>query len=138
MLTDVNLLITRSLIAGTNDCNAHASLDVMKNRLVSLLNHIHAAVPLAQVCLADVIGTGNTWNDCITAFNAVIPGIVDTNAAKGQKIWFTPMYNETRICGGNGSHFGLCGVHQIHPTAAGYPRMASAFDRSRLQHFKAK
>lgn len=109
----------------------------MKTRMETLLDHIHAAVPRAQVFLADVIGTGNAWNDCIIAFNAVVPAIVDAHAAKGQQVWFTPMYNETGICGGNGSDFGLCGGHQIHPTAAGYPRMASAFARTILQHFKA-
>lgn len=47
-----------------------------------------------------------------------------------------PMFNETRICGGAGADFGLCGGHQIHPTAAGYPRMASAFARTILQNFE--
>jgi lysophospholipase L1-like esterase len=123
------------LLAGTNDCNGKISPQVMKTRMSTLLDHIYAAVPRAQVFVADVVGTGNPWNDCIVAFNALVPAIVDAHAAKGQKVWFTPMYNETRICGGSGSDFGLCGGHQIHPTAAGYPRMASAFARAVLQHF---
>ena len=74
------------MFAGTNDCNAKASLDVMKTRMVTLLDHIQAAVPDAQVFVADVVGTGNTWNDCIVAFNAAVPAIVDASAAKGQKV----------------------------------------------------
>ena len=131
----MEIIYTRCLLAGTNDCNANVSLDVMKTRMITLLDHIQAAVPLAQVFVADVIGTGNTWNECVVAFNAAVPAIVKANVAKGQKVWFTPMYNETRICGGNGSDSGLCGGHQIHPTAAGYPRMASTFARTILQHF---
>ena len=52
------------------------------------------------------------------------------------KVNFVPMYNETGICGAAGAlDHGLCGGHQIHPSAAGYPRMASAFARVITQSF---
>ena len=60
---------------------------------------------------------------------------MDSWAAKGMKVRFVPMYNETGICGAAGGDHNLCGGHQIHPTAAGYPRMASAFAVQILQHF---
>ena len=37
-------------------------------------------------------------------------------------------------CGDAGAHKQLCGGHQIHPTSAGYPRMASAFALSILEN----
>jgi hypothetical protein len=39
-------------------------------------------------------------------------------------------------CGDNSTDHNLCGGHQIHPTSAGYPRMASAFALSILENFK--
>ena len=55
---------------GTNDCNAGVNTTAMVGRMNLLLSQIATAVPKAQVFLADVVGTGNTWNDCIVKFNA--------------------------------------------------------------------
>jgi hypothetical protein len=41
-------------------------------------------------------------------------------------------------CGAKDDNVNLCGGHQIHPTSAGYPRMASAFALSILENFKWK
>ena len=82
-----------------------------------------------------MIGTGDGFEPCIDEFNPLVPGIVDAHAKDGMKLFFVPMHNETGICGAAGEDGGLCGGHQIHPTAAGYPRMAAAFAREILQHF---
>lgn len=126
---------------GTNDCDGDVPVSTMVDRMGSLLEHIAVAAPKASVFLADVIGTGapEGFNDCIKSFNAQVPGLVDRMAGKVvPKLYFVPMYNETGICGApmSGEDHALCGGHQIHPTAAGYLRMASAFARVILQNLE--
>lgn len=58
-------------------------------------------------------------------------------ASKGMKVYFVAVYDAMMPgCGDNSTHHNLCGGHQIHPTSAGYPRMASAFALSILENFK--
>ena len=63
------------------------------------------------------------------AFNNLVPGIVADHKAKGMKILYTPMAERSGVCNGNTTDdlSGLCCSGQVHPTAAGYLRMASAF-----------
>jgi len=109
----------------------------MVSDMNSLLNHTFLASPKSQVFLADTIGTGppSTFNDCIVAWNAEVPGIVGAWAAKGMAVHFVSMYSEARLCGGQGADLDLCGAHQVHPTSAGYPRMASAFALAIMKNF---
>ena len=52
------------------------------------------------------------------------------------RVTFVPLNNATgNMCGASGPDADLCGGHQIHPTSAGYPRMASAFALPILQKF---
>lgn len=120
---------------GTNDCNQGRTLSEMSADMNSLLNHTFTDSPLSHVFLADVIATSNPWNSCIVAFNAVVPSIVSNWSAQGMKVTFVPMYAEVRMCGDTGDDFDLCGGHQVHPTSAGYPRMASAFALPILKYF---
>ncbi len=120
---------------GTNDCNGGHSLAQMTSDMNSLLNHTFLDSPLSHVFLADVIATGNSWNTCIVAFNAVVPSIVADWAAQGMLITFVPLYSEVRMCGDTGDDYDLCGGHQVHPTSAGYPRMASAFALQIMKYF---
>ena len=58
-------------------------------------------------------------------------------AAKGLSVYFVAAYDALMPgCGDKGDDLNLCGGHQIHPTSAGYPRMASAFALSILENFK--
>jgi lysophospholipase L1-like esterase len=126
---------------GTNDCDAKVNPAAMVERMNTLLGHLHAACPEAQVFLADVIGTGDRPDmaQCIKDYNKLVPGIVKAWVAKGMKIYFVAAYDAMAPgCGDNGGYHNLCGGHQIHPTSAGYPRMASAFALSILENFKAK
>jgi lysophospholipase L1-like esterase len=120
---------------GTNDCNGGHALTQMVTNMNSLLNKTFVTAPTAHVFLADTIPTGQSWNTCITAWSAAVPGIVAQWAGRGMKITFVPMNGEVRMCRGTGDDFDLCGAHQIHPTSAGYPRMASAFALAILKHF---
>jgi len=123
---------------GTNDCNAKTTPADMVDRMNSLLGHIMAKAPKAQVFLADVVSTGMFFQDCIVAFNLLVPGVVKAWAAKGMQVFFVPMNKATGICGAVGADHGLCGGHQIHPSAAGYPRMASAFALAITENFDDK
>ena len=110
----------------------------MVQRMDTLLGHIQAAIPSSQVFLANVIATGlrPDMNACIVDFNKLVPGVVKAWAAKGMKIYFVDAYSALSPgCGDAGAHKQLCGGHQIHPTSAGYPRMASAFALSILENF---
>eukprot|EP01047_Picozoa_sp_COSAG01_P085743 COSAG01_NODE_18971_length_1039_cov_28.427660_2_plen_95_part_00 len=89
-----------------------------------------------QVFLADVIATGFPWNACILEYNKLVPAIVAAHAARGMKVFFVPVYAAMQPgCGGTGAEHDLCGGHQIHPTSAGYPRMASAYALKIMQNF---
>ena len=78
---------------GTNDCNGNTAPSVMVDRANSLLGHLMAEVPKAQVFLGDVIATGNSWNSCIVAYNALVPGVVAAWAAKGMKVFYVPVHD---------------------------------------------
>ena len=101
----------------------------------SLLNHTFATSPTSHVFLADTIPAGQPWNTCIQTWGAAVPGIVAAWAAKGMVITFVPMNSEVHMCGDTGDDYDLCGGHQIHPTSAGYPRMASAFALTIMKYF---
>jgi hypothetical protein len=107
----------------------------MVDDMNSLLGHINASSPTSHVFLADTIPTGQPFNACISAWSAEVPGVVAAWAAKGMKISFVPMNAEVRMCGDAGEDADLCGGHQVHPTSAGYPRMASAFALAIMKHF---
>ena len=109
----------------------------MVSDMHSLLNHTYSLSPASHVFLADTIGTGppSTFNDCIVDWNAQVPGLVAAWVAKGMLATFVPMFAEARICGAQGADADLCGAHQVHPTSAGYPRMASAFALAIMKNF---
>lgn len=140
----LGLAANRNLaFTGTNDCDAKVAPAAMVERMDTLLGHLHAACPEAQVFLADVIGTGAAnrpdMAQCIKDYNKLVPGIVKAWAGKGMKIYFVAAYDAmTPGCGADDPiYHNLCGGNQIHPTSAGYPRMASAFALSILENFHA-
>jgi len=118
-----------------NDCNGGHSLAQMTSDMNDLLNATYATSPSSHVFLADTIPTGQPWNACISTWSAAVPGLVAQWAARGMTITFVPMNAEVRMCGASGDDYDLCGGHQIHPTSAGYPRMASAFALTIMKHF---
>ena len=122
-----------TLHIGTNDCNANVPPTRMRDRLDSLLGHLLAMTPSSHVFLADVITTGNAWNACVLAFNALLPNVTATWVGKGMTLTHVPMQGWG--CGAGGDLRDMCGGHQIHPTSAGYPRMASSFALKILQEY---
>jgi lysophospholipase L1-like esterase len=131
-----------TILLGTNDCNGGVDPTVaMPARMDSLLGHIRQLAPAAQVFLADVPATGAAFNDCVTTYSRLVPGIVAKWQAAGMNVTFAPL-NEPASAGSlgvcsNGSFAaGVCGAHEVHPTTAGYPRLAAAFAASVMQHLK--
>ena len=131
-----------TIFLGTNDCNGRVDPNTtMVERMNSLLGHIQILAPKTHVFLADVISTGNFFNDCIQQYNMNVPRIVAEWQAKGMNVTFTSLYEPalagtTGVCNPTSFQDGLCGAHEIHPTTAGYPRIASAFAVSILKNFR--
>jgi hypothetical protein len=69
---------------GTNDTNAMDTAN-MSTRLEGLLDKIALAAPSSLVVLAQITPLGYT-SAALTAYNAKIPGIVQSHAAKGQHV----------------------------------------------------
>ena len=69
---------------GTNDTNAMDTAN-MSTRLESLLDKIAQASPSSLVVLAQITPLGYA-SAALTAYNAKIPGIVQSHAAKGQHV----------------------------------------------------
>jgi len=65
----------------------------------SLLGHIMAKTPKAQVFLADVIATGlrADMNQCIKDYNKLVPGVVKDWASKGMKVYFVGVYDARKL-----------------------------------------
>ena len=123
---------------GTNDCDQHGTTEVMIRRMDSLLQHIFEKSRYSQVYVADVLNMADRdyATECVKAFNPHVPNITNTWASKGMRVTFVPLNNATGdMCGASGPEADLCGGHQIHPTSAGYPRMASAFALSIMRNF---
>ncbi|MEU4562719.1 ricin-type beta-trefoil lectin domain protein [Actinoplanes sp. NPDC023936] len=101
---------------GTNDILQNYNVAGAPARLSTLLDHIRAAVPSADVFVATLIPLANPGQETAArAFNAALPGIV----------------------GSKGSRFHLVDMHAalttadlidgIHPTAGGYDKMAATW-----------
>lgn len=112
---------------GTNDCARGYSNASIAANMDALLNATFAASPSSAVFLADTIATGQPFNACIDAWNPHVPLLVAKWAALGMNVTFVPMHAAVGICGASGADADLCGSSQVHPSSAGYPRMASAF-----------
>jgi len=87
-----------------------------------------AQVPKAKVFIASMIGFPAKAL-CADTFNKALPVIVAGYKTAGMDIVYTPMQEWSGVCIGNKTDplSGLCCSGQVHPTAAGYLRMASAF-----------
>ena len=135
---------------GTNDCGQGAPLpgvrpglgnitEVMVARMQSLLGHVYQATPQAHVFLASIIGmpSHKEWVNCSKTFNKLLPAMAAQWVSKGMKVVYVPMYEWSEVCVGplsarrpelkTAALEGLCAAGMVHPTAAGYLRMASAF-----------
>jgi lysophospholipase L1-like esterase len=99
---------------GTNDTGFMDSAN-MSTRLEALLDKIATASPASLIVLAQITPLGYT-SSALTAYNAKIPGIVQSHAAKGQHIVGADM-SKMPVPADIGSD-------NVHPNDQGYAYMA--------------
>jgi lysophospholipase L1-like esterase len=116
---------------GTNDCGQKLTVPTIEKNANLLLTHIYEKAPRAMVYMASMIGFPGV-PVCSQAFNKLVPGIVDDHAKLGMNITYVPM-ETSGVCVDKSKDTpveplsGLCCKGEVHPTAAGYLRMASVF-----------
>lgn len=105
---------------GTNDCleDAHESAANASLHFATLLSHIRQKDPDALVVASDLIqNLDPSVNDCITALNARLPGVVQEARKAGQKVAIVDMHDAVPRSDINTTDL-------THPNDAGYAIMA--------------
>jgi lysophospholipase L1-like esterase len=104
---------------GTNDVLQNDNLAGAPGRLSSLIDHITAAAPAAEVFVASIVPLSSASQEAAgRTFNAAIPGIVQSKVNAGKRVHFVDM------------HAALTAadlIDGIHPTATGYDKMAATW-----------
>ncbi|MFL6127304.1 SGNH/GDSL hydrolase family protein [Actinophytocola sp.] len=104
---------------GTNDVLQNFSLAGAPARLSTLVDHITATVPDAEVFVATIIPLANAGQEAnARAFNATIPGMVQSKAGAGKHVHLVDMHSALTAADLTDG---------IHPTAAGYDKMAATW-----------
>jgi lysophospholipase L1-like esterase len=107
---------------GTNDITQNYDLSNAPNRLSALIDHITNTLPNAEVFVAQIIPMSfDTAQE--NAFNAAIPGIVANKDAAGKHVHLVDMFDALTTADL---------ADGVHPTAAGYDKMAAAWYRALL------
>jgi lysophospholipase L1-like esterase len=102
---------------GTNDVLQNFNLSGAPGRLSTLLDHINATVPSAEVFVATIIPLSNAGQESAArTFNAAIPGIVQGKVNAGQHVHLVDMHSALTTADLTDG---------IHPTATGYDKMAA-------------
>ncbi len=103
---------------GTNDVIQDYNLDQAPNRLSTLIGHITAAVPNAEVYVSTIVPAANATDEAqTTAYNATIPGIVQAERDAGTHVHLGDMH----------AAIGPADLTPdgVHPSNGGYSKMAA-------------
>ena len=104
---------------GTNDILQNDDLGNAPNRLSTLIDHITATAPTAEVFVAQIIPLGNSGQNAqVQTYNAAIPGIVSSKVSAGKHVHLVDQYDALTTADL---------VDGIHPTAGGYDKMAAVW-----------
>ncbi|MEU6432675.1 cellulose binding domain-containing protein, partial [Microbispora sp. NPDC046973] len=104
---------------GTNDVLQNYNLSGAPQRLSTLIDHITAAAPNAEVFVATIIPLSNSGQEAAArTFNAAIPGIVQSKAGSGKHVHLVDMHSKLTTADL---------IDGVHPTATGYDKMAAAW-----------
>lgn len=104
---------------GTNDVLQNYDVANAPSRLSTLIDHITATAPSAEVFVAQIIPIGNAGQDAAArTFNAAIPGIVQAKTNAGKHVHLVDMHSALTTADL---------IDGIHPTATGYDKMAAVW-----------
>lgn len=104
---------------GTNDVLQNVNLGGAPGRLSTLVDHITATVPNADVFVATIIPLANAGQEnAARTFNAAIPGIVASKVNQGKHVHLVAMHNALTTADL---------IDGVHPTAGGYNKMAAVW-----------
>ena len=107
---------------GTNDISQNYDLPNAPNRLSALIDHITNTLPSAEVFVAQIIPLSYDAAQ-LQAFNAAIPGIVQSKVAAGKHVHLVDQYDALTTADLQDG---------VHPNAAGYDKMAAVWYRALL------
>lgn len=104
---------------GTNDVLQNYNVSTAPNRLSTLIDHIVATAPSAEVFVAQLTPLSNAGQDAaVRTFNAAIPGIVQAKVNAGKHVHLVDMHSAVSTAELTDG---------IHPTATGYDKMAATW-----------
>jgi lysophospholipase L1-like esterase len=104
---------------GTNDILQNVNVAGAPGRLSTLIDHITAAAPSADVFVATIIPLSSPSQEAAArTFNAAVPGIVQNKAAAGKRVHLVDMHAALTTADL---------IDGVHPTAGGYDKMAATW-----------
>jgi lysophospholipase L1-like esterase len=104
---------------GTNDVIQNFNLSGAPGRLSTLIDHITATAPGADVFVATIIPLSNAgWENAARTFNAAIPGIVQSKVNQGKHVHLVNMHNALTTADL---------ADGVHPNTNGYNKMANTW-----------
>ena len=95
---------------GTNDILQNYNVSTAPSRLSTLIDHITATVPSAEVFVAQIIPLANSAQESLVrTFNAAIPGIVASKVSAGKHVHLVDMCQAPGLMESGLSGFQGCG-----------------------------
>ncbi|GII25999.1 hypothetical protein Pme01_55960 [Planosporangium mesophilum] len=104
---------------GTNDVLQNYNLANAPARLSTLIDHVTATVPTAEVFVATIIPLSSASQEAAArTFNAAVPGIVQGKVSAGKHVHLLDMHGALTTADL---------IDGVHPTAGGYDKMAATW-----------
>jgi lysophospholipase L1-like esterase len=106
---------------GTNDILQNYNLSTAPNRLSALIDRITTTAPATKVFVAQITPLGWSEGDAaVNTYNAAIPGIVQSKVSAGKNVHLVDMHSALTAADLEDG---------VHPTAAGYDKMATVWHK---------